>query len=69
MQWICEHLGLEPTLDYTGGERGWVGDNPFVFLDVSKMQQTGWEPKFTIQQSIQATVDWLAANPWLLDRR
>lgn len=69
VKWICEHLGLEPTLDYTGGERGWVGDNPFVFLDVSKMQETGWTPKFTIQQSIQATVDWLAANSWLLDRR
>jgi UDP-glucose 4-epimerase len=68
-KWICDHLGIDPTFDYAGGERGWVGDNPFVFLDVSKMRATGWEPKFSIRESIIATVDWLAANPWLLDRR
>src|SRR5664280_2157595 len=25
IQWICEHLGLNPTLHYTGGDRGWIG--------------------------------------------
>lgn len=68
-KWICEHLGIDPTFEFTGGERGWVGDNPFVFLDVSKMRATGWEPEFSIRESIIATVDWLAANPWLLERR
>ena len=67
--WICDQLGLAPELDYTGGRRGWVGDNPFVFLDVSKIRATGWEPRHTIRESITATVDWLTANPWLLDRR
>ena len=60
---------MQPRLDYAGGERGWVGDNPFVFLDVSKMQRTGWVPQYTIRESIIATVDWLTANPWLLERR
>jgi UDP-glucose 4-epimerase len=69
VKWICEHLGVDPRLDFQGGDRGWVGDNPFVFLDVSKMRQTGWEPKFTIRESIIATIDWLVANPWLLERR
>lgn len=69
VQWICERLGLDPVLEYEGGERGWVGDNPFVFLDVSKMKATGWEPRFDIRRSIEATVDWLVENPWLLDRR
>jgi len=67
--WICEHMGVTPELDYTGGRRGWVGDNPFCFLDVAKIRSTGWEPRHTIQESIRATVDWLIANPWLLDRR
>jgi UDP-glucose 4-epimerase len=69
VKWICDHLGVDPRLDFQGGDRGWVGDNPFVFLDVSKMRQTGWEPKFTIRESIIATIDWLVANPWLLERR
>jgi len=68
-RWISEHLGLSPEYEFTGGRQGWVGDNPFVFLDVAKMRATGWEPRFSIRESIIATVDWLAANPWLLDRR
>lgn len=32
ISWICERLKLNPTLEFTGGERGWVGDNPFIFL-------------------------------------
>jgi len=69
VHWICQRLGVEPRLEYTGGERGWVGDSPFVFLDVSKIRRTGWEPSRTIRESIVATVDWLVANPWLLERR
>ncbi len=69
VRWICEHLGVQPTLEYTGGSRGWIGDSPFVFLDVSKIRRTGWEPRYTIRESIVATLDWLAANPWLLERR
>ena len=33
--WITERLGVAPVLDYTGGDRGWIGDNPFIFLDTS----------------------------------
>ena len=43
--WIPEHLGLSPTLSYTGGRRGWVGDNPFIYLDISRIRALGWEPK------------------------
>ena len=28
--WICEALGVDPKLNYSGGERGWIGDNPFI---------------------------------------
>ena len=69
VKWICEHLDVNPRLDFEGGDRGWVGDNPFVFLDVSKLRKTGWEPKFTIRDSIIATADWLVEQPWLLERR
>ena len=33
--WICEALGLSPRLVYSGGDRGWIGDNPFIFLDTA----------------------------------
>jgi len=67
--WICERLGVDPVLEFSGGRQGWVGDNPFVFLDVSKIQALGWEPRFDIRRSVLSTVDWLLANSWLLDRR
>ncbi len=67
--WICEALNLKPTLKYTGGERGWVGDNPFIFLDTKKIQSLGWQPKITIQQGIIKTLLYLQQNNWLLHAR
>ena len=67
--WICGALGLNPRLEFSGGNRGWVGDNPFIFLDTKKVQATGWAPKLTIQQSIIKTLQWLQANRWVLERR
>ncbi|HZV04424.1 MAG TPA: NAD-dependent epimerase/dehydratase family protein [Gemmataceae bacterium] len=67
--WICGRLGLQPRLEYTGGDRGWIGDNPFIFLDCSRMRALGWTPKQSIQNSIVKTVDYLVANRWLLETR
>src|SRR5262249_55929468 len=45
LNWICSHLGVNPKRRYAGGERGWVGDNPFIFLDTAKIRALGWQPK------------------------
>ncbi len=67
--WICEHLGLKPALEFTGGERGWVGDNPFIFLDTAKIQATGWKAQLTIREGIIRTLAWLQKNEWVLTER
>lgn len=67
--WICKHLGLNPRKIYSGGERGWIGDNPFIFLDTTKIRALGWKPKLTIQQGIIRTLEYLQANHWLLEQR
>ena len=67
--WITEYLGLTPTLDYTGGERGWVGDNPFIFLDTAHMRNLGWKPRYGIRESVIRTLQWLTENRWVLERR
>ncbi|WFN36795.1 NAD-dependent epimerase/dehydratase family protein [Methanomicrobium antiquum] len=69
INWICSHLGLNPEIRYTGGERGWIGDNPFIFLDCKKICSLGWKPKNTIQEGIIKTLDFLKENPWVLERR
>jgi len=61
--WICEHLGLHPKLTYSGGERGWVGDSPFILLDCSRIRALGWKSKLTIQQAVLATIKYVSANP------
>ena len=63
IDWICGHLGLTPELRYSGGDRGWVGDNPFIFLDCTAVRLLGWRPKLTIQRSVIRTVAFLEQNP------
>ena len=67
--WITGALGLSPKLTYAGGERGWIGDSPFIFLDCARMRRLGWAPKLSIQQGILRTLDYLRANPWVLEER
>ena len=69
LEWITGHLGLRPARSYTGGERGWIGDSPFIFLDTAKLRALGWRPKVTIREGILRTLDYLRANPWVLERR
>jgi len=67
--WICEELGVKPRLEYSGGDRGWIGDNPFIFLDTKKIESLGWTPKFNIQQGVIKTVQYLKNNEWVFDTR
>jgi UDP-glucose 4-epimerase len=60
--WICEHLGLHPKLTYSGGERGWVGDSPFILLDCSRIRAQGWRPRLTIKQAVLATIEYVSAQ-------
>jgi UDP-glucose 4-epimerase len=67
--YICTALGLKPRLEYTGGDRGWVGDNPFIFLETGKIRETGWKPALSIEQGIVRTLAWLQANRWVYETR
>jgi UDP-glucose 4-epimerase len=69
IRFICNALGLKPELRYTGGDRGWIGDNPFIFLDTKRIQSTGWKPKLTIEQGIGRTLRWLQENEWVYASR
>ena len=69
ISWICGRLGVSPRLEYTGGDRGWIGDNPFIFLDCSRMRSMGWSPKHSIRESVVKTVEYLDRNRWLFESR
>ena len=67
--WICERLGVSPRRSYSGGDRGWIGDNPFILLDCARIRALGWAPRHTIREGVVKTLDYLMDNPWLFDRR
>jgi UDP-glucose 4-epimerase len=67
--WICEELGVSPKLEYTGGDRGWIGDNPFIFLDTSKIRDLGWKPKLSIKDGVHKTIQYLKTNEWVFEER
>jgi len=67
--WISERLGCAPQVRYAGGERGWIGDSPFIFLDCSRIRALGWRPKLGIREAVLRTVDYLRGNIWVVERR
>ena len=69
IRWICKELGVTPVLEYSGSERGWIGDNPFIFLDTKRIQSLGWKPKFCIRDGVLKTVEYLKENEWVFQRR
>ena len=67
--WICEELVVSPKLEYTGGDRGWIGDNPFIFLDTSKIRDLGWKPKLSIKDGVLKTIQYLKTNESVFEER
>lgn len=63
---ITGHLGVSPTIERTGGRRGWAGDSPLIRLDCAKIRALGWKPSLTIEQAIVLTLEWLERNPYAL---
>lgn len=67
--WISKALGIQPRVEYTGGDRGWIGDNPFIFLDTLKIRSLGWKPKHAIGEGVVKTVEFLKGNEWVMETR
>ena len=69
VRFICGKLNVKPEFTYSGGERGWIGDNPFIYLDTKKVRSLGWTPKATIEEGVVKTVEYLMANQWVFEAR
>ncbi len=56
---VIEEMGLSKVKKkYTGGARGWVGDNPVVYLSTEKIRGLGWKPKLSPAEAIRLTAKW-----------
>ena len=65
--WICEELRVNPEVLYGDEEKGWVGDNPYIYLDTSKIRALGWVPENTIEDGVKETVKYFKENSWLFN--
>ncbi|MFH1916029.1 MAG: NAD-dependent epimerase/dehydratase family protein [Nanoarchaeota archaeon] len=69
-QVVLHELALKNVkLTYGGGVRGWIGDSPFIWLSIAKLQRLGFSPKKTIKEAIVATVQYLDKNRHLFAAR
>ncbi len=67
---VCNRLNLnEVQYVYSGGKRGWIGDTPFVHLDIAKISSVGWKPQHRINEAIIDTVEYLKMNEQLFVKR
>ena len=66
---ICQALAVDPKLIYGGGKRGWIGDSPLIHLDCSAINALGFKPKYSIEQGVFDTVNYLLENRWLFEDR
>ena len=65
---IIKEINLKPKLIFQNKPRGWIGDNPFIFLDTQKLRPTGWKPKYSIKNSVKDTVNYILNNKWILKK-
>ena len=65
--WICTALGVTPKVEYRGGDRGWAGDNPIIFLDTTRIRALGWRPTLSIQEGIINTLQYLRTVAGVMD--
>jgi UDP-glucose 4-epimerase len=56
---VIQEMGLTNVRKrYTGGARGWIGDNPVVYLSIKRIQALGWKPNVSPSDTIRSTARW-----------
>jgi len=59
---VCDVLDIDPVFEYTGGDRGWVGDVPRMRLSIEKLSGLGWNPCLESDRAVRKTAEELAAE-------
>ncbi|WP_459193991.1 NAD-dependent epimerase/dehydratase family protein [Halosimplex sp. J119] len=59
---VSDEMGLDPDYEYTGGDRGWVGDVPRMRLSIEKLSALGWEPEQSSDDAVRRATRELLAD-------
>ena len=55
-QKVVAAFGGGARIEFTGGERGWVGDVPRQLLATERLRALGWRPRFTSGEAIDQAI-------------
>jgi UDP-glucose 4-epimerase len=53
---VSEAMHASPEFVFTGGNRGWIGDVPVMLLDTSKLNNLGWEQRYTSEEALKKAI-------------
>lgn len=60
---VVKNLKLKDVgYSYSGGDRGWQGDVPYVLLSPEKMQKLGWKAKHTSKEAVEIATEATVKN-------
>lgn len=59
---VADELDVDPTYEYTGGDRGWTGDVPRMRLSIEKLSALGWEPSESSDEAVRRATRQLVAE-------
>jgi UDP-glucose 4-epimerase len=60
---VAKEMGMNGVrFEYTGGDRGWTGDVPFMGLSIERMKALGWSPKHNSEDSVRLCIRSLLAE-------
>ncbi len=59
---VSDELGIDPTYEHTGGDRGWTGDVPRMRLSVEKLAGLGWRPTQSSDEAVRQAARELATE-------
>jgi len=58
-QMVIEEMGLNATIRYTGGDRGWVGDVPQFSYSLDKIHQLGWKAHVSSNEAVRKSIRYI----------
>lgn len=53
---VIEEMGLNAVIEYTGGDRGWIGDVPEFSYDLTKVNKLGWYAEHDSNESVRLAI-------------
>jgi UDP-glucose 4-epimerase len=56
---VSDAMGLDPEYEFTGGDRGWVGDVPRMRLSIEKLAALGWKPDDSSDDAVRKAAETL----------